>query len=299
VRTAERVTRYLFFEPSGHLDGDAVARAVGGLLLLATAGDHLDLWLTGYRFIPTIGWMFAVQFVAAFALGLALLVLVVARETAVRRAFGSLSWQQVVSGAGALLTFGTLSVYLLSLSIGVFGYHEIRTTAGIFAGSLEIVTFVVLGRVACEGLRPGTPAAPARMVLTSVAVTLLIVAEAAAVLPATAAGRLSAAPGVGAADPPAAQADATVVTILIENFKFVPADPVVRPGEELLVKNEDGVVHTFSTLPGTTGPEAFTTGAILPGRSAVLRAPSRPGRYPFVCLVHQFMKGTLVVAGSP
>lgn len=266
---------------------------------LATAGDHLDLWLTGYRFIPTIGWVFAFQFVSAFALGLALLVLVVARETAVRRAIGALSWQQVVSGAGALLTFGTLCVYLLSLSVGVFGYREIRTSTGIFAGGLEIVTFVVLGRVACKGLRPGTPAAPVRLVLTSAAITLLIVAEAAAVLPAASGGRLSAAPGTAPGDPPAAHGDPALVTILIENFRFVPADPVVRPGEELLVKNDDGVVHTFSTLPGTTGAATFTTGAILPGHSAVLRAPSQAGRYPFVCLVHQYMKGTLVVAGSP
>lgn len=299
MRRAQRILGALFVEPTGRLDGDALARAVGGVLLMATAGDHLDLWLTGYRYIPTIGWMFAFQFLAAFGLGLALLALVFARETATRRAIGFLSWQQVVSAAGALLTFGTLCIYLASLSVGVFGYREIRTTAGIFAGTLEIATFIVLGRVACEGLRPGTPAGTVRMVLTSVGVTLLILAEAAAVLPASAAGRLAVAPGTKAADLPAARSDPGVLTILIKGFAFVPADPVVRPGEELLVKNEDGVVHTFSSLPGTTGAAAFTSGAILPGRSAVMHAPSVPGRYTFVCLIHQFMKGTLVVAGSP
>ena len=51
-----------------------ILRVVGPGLLIATAAIHLDLYLTGYRTIPTIGWLFLLQVIAAFALGLAVLV---------------------------------------------------------------------------------------------------------------------------------------------------------------------------------------------------------------------------------
>ena len=37
-------------------------RVAGALLLVVSACIHLDLYLTGYRSIPTIGWLFLVQF---------------------------------------------------------------------------------------------------------------------------------------------------------------------------------------------------------------------------------------------
>ena len=33
-------------------------RLAGGGLLIATGATHLDLYLTGYQSIPTIGWLF-------------------------------------------------------------------------------------------------------------------------------------------------------------------------------------------------------------------------------------------------
>jgi hypothetical protein len=50
-----------------------ILRVAGSGLLIATAAIHLDLYLTGYRTIPTIGWLFLLQVIAAFALGLAVL----------------------------------------------------------------------------------------------------------------------------------------------------------------------------------------------------------------------------------
>ena len=46
-------------------------RLVGGGLLIAAGAIHLDLYLTGYRSIPTIGWLFLLQVIAAFGLGVA------------------------------------------------------------------------------------------------------------------------------------------------------------------------------------------------------------------------------------
>src|ERR1700677_1305459 len=48
-------------------------RVAGAGLLIAAGAIHLDLYLTGYRTIPTIGWLFLLQVIAAFGLGLGVL----------------------------------------------------------------------------------------------------------------------------------------------------------------------------------------------------------------------------------
>src|SRR6266702_1891917 len=58
-------------------------RLAGSGLLIATGAIHLDLYLTGYRSIPTIGWLFLFQVIAAFVLGAAVLASA-ARRTAAR-----------------------------------------------------------------------------------------------------------------------------------------------------------------------------------------------------------------------
>src|ERR1700747_3475241 len=50
-----------------------VLRVAGSGLLIATAAIHLDLYLTGYRTIPTIGWLFLLQVIAGFRLAAAVL----------------------------------------------------------------------------------------------------------------------------------------------------------------------------------------------------------------------------------
>src|SRR5271169_2101730 len=100
-----------------------ILRVVGSGLLIATGAIHLDLYLTGYRTIPTIGWLFLLQVIAAFGLGLIVL------------STGS----RLVSAAGALFALSTLGGYLLSLRIGLFGFREVRTAAGIVAGIIEVV----------------------------------------------------------------------------------------------------------------------------------------------------------------
>jgi predicted lipoprotein with Yx(FWY)xxD motif len=103
-------------------------RIAGTGLLWATAAMHLDLYLTGYRTIPTIGWLFLLQVVAGFVLGGVVLV-----------------WRsRLVAGAGALFALGTLGGYLLTVQFGLFGFREVRTTAGIVAGIIEVAAFVVL-----------------------------------------------------------------------------------------------------------------------------------------------------------
>jgi predicted lipoprotein with Yx(FWY)xxD motif len=113
-----------------------VLRLAGGGLLIATAAIHLDLYLTGYRSIPTIGWLFLLQVIAAFALGAVVL----------------LSGRWLAAAAGAGFALATLGGYLLTLWVGLFGFMEVRTTAGIVAGIIEVGAFAVLAVLALDGV---------------------------------------------------------------------------------------------------------------------------------------------------
>src|SRR5690349_2760586 len=64
------------WQRAGPLGADwrtVMLRVAGAGLLIAAGAIHLDLYLTGYRTIPTIGWLFLLQVIAAFGLGLAVL----------------------------------------------------------------------------------------------------------------------------------------------------------------------------------------------------------------------------------
>jgi predicted lipoprotein with Yx(FWY)xxD motif len=103
-------------------------RVTGAGLLIATAAIHLDLYLTGYRTIPTIGWLFLLQIIAGFALGGLVLV----------------TGSRLVAALGAGFALSTLGGYLLSVQFGLFGFREVRTTAGIVAAIIEVLAFAVL-----------------------------------------------------------------------------------------------------------------------------------------------------------
>jgi predicted lipoprotein with Yx(FWY)xxD motif len=115
-----------------------ILRVAGSGLLIATAAIHLDLYLTGYRTIPTIGWLFLLQVIAAFGLGIAVL--------AIPSRLVTLS--RLAAGAGAGFALATLGGYLLSVWTGLFGFKEVRTTAGIVAGVVEVAAFAVLAALA-------------------------------------------------------------------------------------------------------------------------------------------------------
>ncbi len=129
---------------TGKEDGAAATRAgvaalagrlAGGGLLAASAAVHLDLYLTGYRSIPTIGAFFLFQVVAALLLAVSVV--------ATRR------WQ--VSAVGAGFVLATLAGYLLSVTSGLFGFREVRTTAGLAAGVVEVLAFCALAAAPLGG----------------------------------------------------------------------------------------------------------------------------------------------------
>jgi predicted lipoprotein with Yx(FWY)xxD motif len=118
-------------------------RLPGAGLLAVTGAIHLDLYLTGYRSIPTIGWLFLLQVIAAFGLAVAVL------ATASR----------LIAAAGAAFALVTLGGYLLSVWTGLFGFTEIRSTAGIAAGLIETAAFATLAVFAATPAARGRSAA--------------------------------------------------------------------------------------------------------------------------------------------
>src|SRR5262245_36493259 len=116
-------------------------RVTGAGLLAASAGIHLDLYLTGYRLIPTIGRLFLLQVITGFALAAVVLI----------------TRSRLAAAAAAGFALSTLGGYLLSVWIGLFGFKEVRTTAGIAAGVSEVAAFAAL---ALAAVLPG-PARPA------------------------------------------------------------------------------------------------------------------------------------------
>ena len=172
-----------------------VLRLTGAGLLVATAAMHLDLYLTGYQTIPTIGPLFLFQVIVGFALALAVLA---APFTAVTR---RPAVDASIAAIGAGYAIATLGGYLVSLWVGLFGFREIRTTAGTVAGILEIAAFGVLLGLAVLVLEPQWPrrlapvralAAPVVSFLTAIAAVVFGVSVATAssgqAVPATAGG---------------------------------------------------------------------------------------------------------------
>jgi predicted lipoprotein with Yx(FWY)xxD motif len=102
--------------------------AAGALLLAVSGCIHLELYLTGYRSIPTIGWLFLLQVIAAYILTALVLV--------------TRSW--LAAAASAVFALFTLGAYLVAIWSGLFGFRAIRTRAGIAAGLIEVAAFGVL-----------------------------------------------------------------------------------------------------------------------------------------------------------
>jgi len=82
-------------------------------------------------------------------------------------------------------------------------------------------------------------------------------------------------------------------TIVIKNFMFAPMSTTVAPGAVVTVHNEDTVTHT---LTDKADPKLFSTGDIAAGQSKTFKAPGQAGSYGYICTIHQYMTGTIIVS---
>ena len=129
----------------------------GAALLIASGAIHLDLYVTGYQTIPTIGWLFLLQVITAFALAIAI----------------PLTGSWLLAGLGAGFALSTLGGYLLSLRFGLFGFTEVRTTAGIVSGIIDVAAFAAFAMALAPALKFGRRIVPAVVAASVVALALL------------------------------------------------------------------------------------------------------------------------------
>jgi plastocyanin len=266
---------------------DRALRVVGAGALLATAGIHLDLYLTGYRHIPTIGVLFLLQVVSAGLLGVAVVV---------RGGF-------FLSASASAFCASTIGGYLLSRAVGLFGFKEVPTTAGLVAGLVEVLGLLVLGIAAARAVPQvalgsrvasavGSRASTERIALGVVG--LLGVAALVLTVLAGTGGTSSTTSRSAVASTPSSRSGSVVITIT--NFSFSPERLVVKPGEKIVVENHDSVAHTVTAVPGSSPFGGFDTGNVAPGQSKVVTAPHTPGTYQYFCSIHNFMTGVLIVS---
>jgi len=184
-------------------------RLAGSGLLIATGAIHLDLYLTGYRTIPVIGWLFLLQVIAAFVLAAAV----------------GLLGSRLAAAAGALFALSTLGGYLLSIWFGLFNFREVRTTAGIVAGVIEVAAFAVLALLA---LAPGSQHAQRgpmiirlRADLPAVLAVIAGVSVVSLVLLGTAAAGAGSAPSAASSGPASATSGATLKAAQVKGVTVV------------------------------------------------------------------------------
>ena len=114
-----------------------LVRLLGFAMLVVTGAIHLDLYLTGYRSLPTIGPLFLLQVISSFLIATAVAVFSL----------------RLVAIAGAGFLLPTLIGYLVSLKYGLFGFREVRTAAGTVAGIIEVIGFAALVAFALRPVR--------------------------------------------------------------------------------------------------------------------------------------------------
>jgi predicted lipoprotein with Yx(FWY)xxD motif len=152
----------------------------------------------------------------------------------------------VAAAAGAVFALATLGGYLLSVWVGLFGFTEVRTTAGIVAGVIEVAAFAALaalaarprpsGRRSRPRARPGPAAAWLEAGAPGAAAAIGGVSAVALVLLGVAVAGAGGPPGAGPPAGPAAAAILKTTTIngatVLTNGKgltlywFAPDTPV-------------------------------------------------------------------------
>jgi plastocyanin len=118
---------------------------------------------------------------------------------------------------------------------------------------------------------------------------VVLVLGAALLLSACSSGGGSGSPASGSSG--GSGATTSTESITISNFMFSPMHASVAPGSTVSVTNKDSVTHTLTATGGR-----FNTGDIGPGQTKTFTAPSKAGTYDYICNIHQYMMGTIVVS---
>lgn len=87
----------------------------------------------------------------------------------------------------------------------------------------------------------------------------------------------------------AAEATPRTHQVAIDAVSYAPETLIVNVGDTVIWTNDDLYIHTVTSKDGD-----FDSGNIAPGASWTLK-PTEKGEFPYSCIYHKPMTGTLVV----
>ena len=99
----------------------------------------------------------------------------------------------------------------------------------------------------------------------------------------------TAAPELTAAGEAVVAAVTNTATVNIDNFAFAPAALTVTAGTTVTWKNEDDSPHRIGDKNGTFKSAALDTDDTFSHTFAA------PGEYPYICTIHPYMVGKIIV----
>ena len=79
-------------------------------------------------------------------------------------------------------------------------------------------------------------------------------------------------------------------TVAIKGFEFKPFKVTVSRGAKVTFVNRDSAAHRPAKKGG------FDAGRIASGKAASVKL-TKPGTYKYICTIHPFMRGKIVVTG--
>jgi plastocyanin len=88
---------------------------------------------------------------------------------------------------------------------------------------------------------------------------------------------------------PAVVQPATTAAVSISGYAFHPATLKIEVGTTVKWTNKQNIDHTVTANNGS-----FTSGHLAPGQSFSHTFKST-GKFPYHCMIHTFMKGTVIV----
>ena len=88
---------------------------------------------------------------------------------------------------------------------------------------------------------------------------------------------------------PAALAQPSAVTVHIKNFKYNPSVITIHAGQRVTFINDDDEAHTVSADDHSFDSAGMDT------KDTWQHTFSKPGKYPYFCELHPYMKATVIV----
>jgi plastocyanin len=78
--------------------------------------------------------------------------------------------------------------------------------------------------------------------------------------------------------------------VAIKGYAFTPSTLTVKKGTKVTFTNEDPTTHTATSQGNST----INSGDLKKGQSYTVTF-TKPGTYQYICMIHQYMHGTIVV----